>query len=178
MTEYHESPHAFGRVSSVGASVAMSETSAGLLLYRRRGHDVEVLLVHPGGPFFRNRDDGWWTVPKGLPDAGEDPLEAARREFAEETGFTLPDEAEYLDLGSIKQKGGKVVHAWAVEGDCDPSTLRSNTFQLEWPPRSGRKRDFPEVDRAEFLTLADARRKILPAQAPFLDRLGERLGLS
>jgi predicted NUDIX family NTP pyrophosphohydrolase len=156
----------------------MSVTSAGLLLYRLRANGVEVLLVHPGGPFFRNRDDGWWTVPKGLPDAGEDPLVAAQREFVEETGFALPASAEYVDLGSIRQKGGKVVHAWAVEGDCDPATLRSNLFQLEWPPRSGRQRDFPEIDRAAFFTLADARRKILAAQAPFLDRLGDKLGLS
>jgi predicted NUDIX family NTP pyrophosphohydrolase len=129
--------------------------------------------VHPGGPFFHNRDDGWWTVPKGLVGAGEDPLAAARREFEEETSFTLPAGAEYLDLGSVKQKGGKVVTAWAVEGDCEPPLLRSNTFSLEWPPRSGRIRDFPEVDRAAFFTLDQARRKILPAQAPFLDRLAE-----
>src|SRR5262245_21481534 len=122
---------------------AMSVTSSGLLLYRRR-EQVEVLLVHPGGPFFRNRDDGWWTVPKGLADPGEDALEAARREFGEETGCALPEGAAYVDLGSIEQKGGKVVRAWAVEGDCDPATLSSNTFELEWPPRSGRKRAFPE----------------------------------
>jgi predicted NUDIX family NTP pyrophosphohydrolase len=155
----------------------MSETSAGLLLYRRRDDQVEVLLVHPGGPFFRNRDDGWWTVPKGLVDGGEDPLVAARREFVEETSFTTPDDADYVDLGSIRQKSGKIVRAWAVEGDCDPACLRSNTFQLEWPPRSSRKGEFPEIDRAAFFTIDDARRKILPAQTPLLDRLVERLGL-
>ncbi len=152
----------------------MSLQSAGLLLYRRSRAGVEVLLVHPGGPFFRNRDDGWWTVPKGLPEPGEEPLDAARREFAEETGFA-PPEGPFVDLDSVRQKSGKVVHAWAVEGDCDPAGLCSNTFQLEWPPRSGRTGEFPEVDRAAFFTIEEARRKILAAQAPFLDRLAERL---
>jgi predicted NUDIX family NTP pyrophosphohydrolase len=148
--------------------------SAGLLLYRRCHDALEVFLVHPGGPFFRDRDDGWWTVPKGLVEPGEDPLASARREFTEETGFAAPVEGAYVPLGSVRQKSGKVVSAWAVEGDCDPARLASNTFRLEWPPRSGRTREFPEVDRAEFFTLAEARRKILPAQAPFLDRLLER----
>jgi predicted NUDIX family NTP pyrophosphohydrolase len=148
--------------------------SAGLLLYRR-SVGLEVFLVHPGGPFFAKRDDGWWTVPKGLVDRDEDPLAAARREFAEETGFALPAGAEFIDLGSVRQKGGKVVRAWAVEGDCEPALLRSNTVTLEWPPRSGRRRDFPEVDRGAFFPLDEARRKILPAQAPLLDRLVERL---
>jgi predicted NUDIX family NTP pyrophosphohydrolase len=154
----------------------VSASSAGLLLYRRRGDGLELLLVHPGGPFFRNRDDGWWTVPKGLPEPGEEPLAAAQREFVEETGFALPA-GPFVDLGTVRQKGGKVVRAWAAEGDCDPARLRSNTFRLEWPPRSGRSSEFPEVDRAAFFDLAEARRKILPAQAPFLDRLVEQLGL-
>jgi predicted NUDIX family NTP pyrophosphohydrolase len=153
----------------------MTATSAGLLLYRRSGADLEVFLVHPGGPFFARRDDGWWTVPKGIVDPGEDPLDAARREFAEETSFAPPAEASYLDLGSVEQKAGKVVHAWAVEGDCEPELLRSNTFRLEWPPRSGKTREFPEIDRGAFFTLDQARRKIMPAQAPFLDRLTSAL---
>jgi predicted NUDIX family NTP pyrophosphohydrolase len=152
----------------------MTTTSAGLLLYRRASAGLEVLLVHPGGPFFRHRDDGWWTVPKGLIAPGEDPLAAARREYEEETGFAPPsDRTPHHDLGTIRQKGGKVVHAWAVEGECDPGQLESNTFSIEWPARSGRMRDFPEIDRAAFFPLEEARRKILPAQAPFLDRLTE-----
>jgi len=153
----------------------MTATSAGLLLYRRSAAGLEVFLVHPGGPFFARRDDGWWTVPKGLVGAGEDPLDAARREFAEETSFVPPQETDYLDLGTVKQRAGKVVRAWAVEGDCEPELLRSNTFELEWPPRSGKKRAFPEIDRGAFFTLDAARRKILPAQTPFLDRLATAL---
>jgi predicted NUDIX family NTP pyrophosphohydrolase len=145
------------------------------MLYRRRAGDLEVLLVHPGGPFFRDRDDGWWTVPKGLVGAGEDPLAAARREFEEETSFAPPADAEYLELGAIKQKGGKVVQAWAVEGDCEPALARSNTFRLEWPPRSGKMGEFPEVDRAAFFTIHQARRKINAGQVALLDRLEERL---
>jgi predicted NUDIX family NTP pyrophosphohydrolase len=153
----------------------MTVESAGLLLYRARGPEVEVLLVHPGGPFFHDRDDGWWTVPKGLPEAGEEPLEAACREFVEETGFP-PPEGPYVALGTVRQKGGKVVRAWAAQGDCEPALLRSNTFALEWPPRSGRTRQFPEVDRAAFFGLGDARRKIIAAQVAFLDRLAAALG--
>jgi predicted NUDIX family NTP pyrophosphohydrolase len=162
------------RRAGLDQALAVSLPSAGLLLYRRSRAGVEVLLVHPGGPFFRNRDDGWWTVPKGWTESGEEPLDAARREFAEETGLAAPD-GPFVDLGSVRQKSGKVVHAWAVEGDCDPAGLFSNTFQLEWPPRSGRTAEFPEVDRAAFFTIEEARRKILAAQAPFLDRLAERL---
>jgi predicted NUDIX family NTP pyrophosphohydrolase len=153
----------------------MIAISAGLLLFRTRPGGVEVFLVLPGGPFFRNRDDGWWTVPKGLADPGEDPLAAARREFAEETGFTAPELGPYLDLGTVRQKGGKVVRAWAVEGDCDPALLQSNTFRLEWPPRSGRLSEFPEVARGDFFSIEVARRKINAAQIAFLDRLVERL---
>jgi predicted NUDIX family NTP pyrophosphohydrolase len=149
----------------------MAATSSALLLFRLSPAGIEVFLVHPGGPYFHARDDGWWTLPKGLVDPGEDPLDAARREFAEETSFMPPRDSDYLDLGSVQQRGGKVVQAWAVEGDCDPELLRSNTFELEWPPRSGKKRAFPEVDRGAFFTLDEARRKILPAQIPFLDRL-------
>jgi predicted NUDIX family NTP pyrophosphohydrolase len=149
--------------------------SAGLLLYRARPEGVEVFVVLPGGPFFRNRDDGWWTVPKGLVGPDEQPLDAARREFEEETGFKAPQDAPYFDLGTVRQKGGKVVQAFAVEGDCDPTLLRSNTFRLEWPQRSGRTREFPEIARGEFFPMDRARAKINAAQSAFLDRLTERL---
>jgi predicted NUDIX family NTP pyrophosphohydrolase len=147
----------------------MARTSAGLLMYRVRGGVVEVLLVHPGGPFWRNKDEGAWSIPKGEVAEGEDLLEAARREFEEELG-TRP-EGTFAPIGSVKQKGGKVVHAWAFEGDLDLSAVRSNTFEMEWPPRSGKRVAFPEVDRAEFFDLATARGKINAGQAEFLDRI-------
>jgi predicted NUDIX family NTP pyrophosphohydrolase len=150
----------------------MPRTSAGLLLFRRRGGGVEVLLVHPGGPFWAKKDLGAWTIPKGEPAEGEDALATARREFEEETG--VAPTAPFLPLGQVTQKGGKVVHAWAFESDCDPDAVRSNTFQVEWPPRSGQWRSFPEVDRAAFFDLAEARRRINPAQVPLLEAL-ERL---
>ena len=143
-------------------------------MFRRRDDALEVFLVHPGGPFFKNKDDGAWSVPKGEIEAGEDPLATARREFTEETGFDVP-ESGFLPLGAIQQKGGKVVAAWAFEGDVDPAALKSNSFELEWPPRSGRKRRFPEVDRAAFFSSADARIKINPAQSAFIDRLEDLL---
>jgi predicted NUDIX family NTP pyrophosphohydrolase len=152
-------------------------TSAGILMYRlsARNGAVEVLLVHPGGPFFAKKDAGVWTIPKGIPDEGEDLLDCAKREFREETGFD-PGTGEYLPLGSVKQKGGKTVHAWAVQGDCDPAQLRSNSFKLQWPPKSGKWITVPEVDRAEWFTLDQAAAKINPAQAEFLARLLEKLG--
>lgn len=125
--------------------------------------------MHPGGPFFAKRDDGAWTIPKGLVEPGEDALVAAQREFREETGFAIPDEG-YVPLGEVRQKGGKVVHAWAVVGDCDPTRLRSNEIEIQWPPRSGRRLRIPEVDRAAFFDLDMARRKMLEAQTPLLDR--------
>ena len=143
--------------------------SAGLLLYRRTAAGIELLLAHPGGPFWARRDEGAWTIPKGVPSPGEDLLAAARREFAEETGATAP--GPFLPLGSIRQKAGKTVHAWAAEGDLDPDTLVSNTMKTEWPPRSGRWITFPEVDRCEWFDPATARRKLLPAQAELVDRL-------
>jgi predicted NUDIX family NTP pyrophosphohydrolase len=143
--------------------------SAGILLYRRTGDRIFVLLVHPGGPFWEKRDFGAWSIPKGEHPEEEDPEVAARREFAEETGM-LPS-GPSLALGEIRQKAGKRVTGFAIEGDFDPATLNSNTFEIEWPPRSGRMRTFPEVDRAEWFALPDAREKILPAQRPFLDRL-------
>ncbi len=147
----------------------MPKTSAGLLLYRRAPAGLEVLLVHPGGPFWQSKDLGAWSIPKGEIGPDEDPLAAARREFREETGFEISGPA--VALGSLRQPGGKVVHAWALEGDADSRALRSNTFSMEWPRGSGRLQAFPEVDRAEWFGLAEARRRILPGQAPFLDAL-------
>ena len=141
----------------------------------RQTPELELLLVHPGGPFFRNKDNGSWTIPKGVVERGEDPLETARREFSEETGFEAPEADACLSLGEIRQKGGKHVQAWAFAGDCDPSLLKSNTFELEWPPRSGNKRRFPEVDRADFFGPDEAKLKLNPAQASFVDRLIESL---
>jgi predicted NUDIX family NTP pyrophosphohydrolase len=152
----------------------MPKISAGLLMYHPRGESmdsIEVLLVHPGGPYWKNKDDGAWTIPKGEVDPGEELLEAAIREFSEETGLT-PD-GPFGTLGAVKHKSGKTVHVWAFPGDCDPGQIRSNTFELEWPPKSGRKQEFPEVDRAAFFELAAARHKILPAEQPLLDRLEE-----
>jgi len=147
----------------------VAAVSAGLLLYRVTDGELQVLLVHPGGPFFAKKDLGFWSIPKGQPDEGEELFAAAHRELGEETGFTAPGES--LPLGETKQKNGKLVHAWAVRGDANPAQLRSNSFELEWPPRSGRKRAFPEVDRAAWFSLEEARRKINSAQAVFLDRL-------
>jgi predicted NUDIX family NTP pyrophosphohydrolase len=146
----------------------MPRTSAGIALYRRRPSGLEVLLVHPGGPFWATRDEGAWSFPKGE-FSDEDPLACALRELAEETGCRPPGQPR--PLGEVKQKGGKVVHLWAVEGDCDVTAFRSNTFTMEWPPKSGRRATFPEVDRAEWFALAEARRKLLESQRAFLDRL-------
>jgi len=150
----------------------MTKTSAGLLMYRRRDGRLEVLLVHPGGPFWSRRDAGAWSIPKGELDDAEDPLEAACREFAEETG--LRPEGPFIELPTVRQKAGKVVRAWAVEGDWDPSLLRSNTFEIEWPPKSGQMAEFPEVDRAELFDLATAREKINAGQVPLLDHLAAK----
>lgn len=138
-------------------------------MYRIRGGRVELLLVHPGGPFWKTKDAGAWSLPKGEISAEEDELEAAQREFFEETGV-LP-KGEFSLLGEIVQKGGKVVRAWAFEGDYDPATLKSNTFTMEWPPRSGKQQEFPEIDRAAFFTPEEARKRINPAQAQFIDAL-------
>jgi predicted NUDIX family NTP pyrophosphohydrolase len=146
--------------------------SAGLLLYRIRAGALEALLVHPGGPLWAKKDLGAWSIPKGEYGSGEDPLEAARREFEEETGFRVT--GPLLPLTRVRQPGGKEVLAWAVEGDADAAAVRSNTFSMEWPPRSGRKVEFPEVDRAAWFDVDEARRKILKGQLPLLDEL-ERL---
>jgi predicted NUDIX family NTP pyrophosphohydrolase len=154
----------------------MAKRSAGILLHRRGAAGREVLLVHPGGPFWAKRDDGAWSIPKGEYADGEEALLAARREFEEELGSPLPDGAAPVELGEVRQRGGKVVVAWAVEGDLDATAAHSNTFELEWPPRSGRRQEFPEIDRAEWFALARAREKLLPAQVAFLDRLEEVAG--
>lgn len=150
--------------------MAGKHSSAGILLHRAGIDGREVLLVHPGGPFWARKDLGTWSIPKGELDGDEDPRACARREFAEETGTVLPEGA-LDDLGSVKLKSGKLVVAFAVEGDLDPETLVSNTFELEWPPRSGRLQTFPEVDRAGWFDLDTAREKLNPAQAAFVDRL-------
>jgi predicted NUDIX family NTP pyrophosphohydrolase len=151
-----------------------AKESAGLLLFRRKSGVIEVLLGHPGGPFWAGRDDGAWTIPKGGVHAGEEPIEAAVREFREETGFA--PQGPFMPLGDVTLKSGKRVHAWAVEGDCDPATLTSETTTIEWPPRSGRRIEIPEIDRAAFFSLPDARRAVNPAQTMLLDRLIVAIG--
>jgi len=146
-------------------------TSAGILLWRRTEDRIEVLLGHPGGPYFAKKDADAWTVLKGEVEPGEDLEAVAIREFAEETGHALPGGAALVDLGDIRQKSGKVVFAWAAEGDLDPATAVSNTYEMEWPPRSGRIREFPEIDRVAWFGLDEARVKMKAAQQPFLDRL-------
>jgi predicted NUDIX family NTP pyrophosphohydrolase len=144
-------------------------------MYRIAEGGTDVLLVHPGGPFFAQKDEGSWTIPKGLVDEGESDLEAAKREFEEETSFRVRA-GSFIPLGEIRQKGGKIVVAFAFEGECEPSTLCSNSFELEWPPRSGQTRVFPEIDRAEWFQFDTARTKMIEAQRPFLDRLRAALG--
>jgi predicted NUDIX family NTP pyrophosphohydrolase len=152
--------------------VATSATSAGILLFRRDDASLEVLLVHPGGPFWVKKDLGAWSVPKGEVEPGEEPHACALRELEEELGSGLGLAADdLLELGTVRQKGGKLVHCWAAERDFDPDELRSATFTLEWPPRTGRQREFPEVDRAEWLAPERAREKINPAQVELIDRL-------
>lgn len=143
--------------------------SAGLLMFRRRGGVLEVLLAHPGGPFWSRRDAAAWTLPKGEIGPGEEPLAAARREFAEETGFASAP--PFVPLGELRQKSGKRISAWAFEGDADPATLASNTFEMEWPPRSGRTRSFPEIDRVAWFDPGVARAKLIAGQVPFIDAL-------
>jgi predicted NUDIX family NTP pyrophosphohydrolase len=154
----------------IGEHGDMPKRSAGLLLHRRRADGVEVLLVHPGGPIWARKDDGAWSIPKGELDGEADALAVARREFAEELGTEAPEVAP-VDLGEIRQRGSKIVRAFALEGDLDVTNVRSNTFEMEWPPRSGIRQDFPEVDRAGWFDLASARRKLNPAQVELLDRL-------
>lgn len=152
----------------------MEKLSAGILLFRRRGGGVEVLIAHPGGPLWASKDAGAWSIPKGEADEGEstddDLFRVALREFAEETGHPAPY-GEPLDLGTVRLKSGKVIHGWAIEGDLDPATASSTTFELEWPPRSGRRQTYPEVDRVAWSEPAEARKRLNPAQAAFVERL-------
>ena len=151
--------------------VKRSKTSAGLLMFRKNADELEVLLVHPGGPFFRNKDSGAWTIPKGEVAEGEELLDRAKVEFKEELGIE-PEAADFIELGTIEQKGGKIVHGWAFEGNLPQDfAIVSNTFSIEWPPRSGRTQKFPEIDRAEFFPIQLAKENINPAQIEFLDRL-------
>jgi len=151
----------------------MVKNSAGILMYRRRQGIVEVLLAHMGGPYWAKKDLGAWSIPKGEYSPGEDPLAAGRREFEEETGVSVS--GEFTALIPIKQSGGKIVHIWAIEGDCDASSIRSNTFLMEWPPRSGRQQAFPEIDRAEWFTLDIAKDKVTKGQRGFIEQLGRLL---
>lgn len=155
----------------------MAKISAGILMYRLTGTDLEVLLGHPGGPYYRRKDAGAWTIPKGLIEEAEDPFHAACREFKEETGIArVPRDLEaYLPLGQIRFKSGKVVHGWALEGTCDPMSLQSNTFTLEWPPKTGKMIEAPELDRFAFFSLGVASDKVHPAQLRFLQRLNKQL---
>ncbi len=151
----------------------MPKRSAGLLMYRRMGRNIEVFLVHPGGPFWAKKDIGAWSIPKGEYSENENPLEAAKREFKEETGFTA--EGKFKELPEIIQKGGKRVKAWCFEGYCDPDNIKSNTFKIEWPPRSGKVKEFPEIDRAAWFSLEIAKQKILKSQVPFIEALEKLL---
>jgi predicted NUDIX family NTP pyrophosphohydrolase len=153
----------------------MTKRSAGILLYRGKGAGLDLLLVHPGGPFWAKKDLGAWSIPKGEYQEGEDPLAVARREFEEEIGSQAPAR-DAIELGELAQPSRKLVTAYAIEGDFDANTLKSNLFEMEWPPKTGRLQSFPEVDRAQWFTVEEAREKILPGQRPFIDRLIERLG--
>lgn len=154
-----------------------TKRSAGILLFRRNGGEPEFLLIHPGGPFWAKKDEGAWSIPKGQIENEEEPRACAVRELEEELGAAAPalDPDQLIELGAIRQRAGKVVEAWAAEAEFDPAALASNTFEMEWPPRSGNQREFPEVDRAEWFDLQTAREKILPAQSELLDRLLERI---
>lgn len=151
----------------------MPTRSAGLVLYKQERGVLRLLLAHPGGPFWAKKDHGAWTIPKGLVEENETPLDAAIREFSEETGFVV--DGAFLPLGAVTQRGGKRVEAWALEGDCDPAAIKPCMFEMEWPPRSGRMARFPEIDRVAWFTLAEARQRILASQTPFIERLAAKL---
>lgn len=152
----------------------MPKISAGILLYRKRDNTIEVFLVHPGGPIWAKKDEGVWSIPKGLVEAKEDLLQTALREFKEETGFSILAK-DAIPLNPVKQKSGKIVYAFAIEGDCEPDKLRSNTFTMEWPPKSGKSKEFPEIDRGGWFSIEEAKRKINPGQTPLLLELVEKL---
>jgi len=152
----------------------LAKISAGLLMYRHKNRRLEFLLVHPGGPLYAKKDEGVWSIPKGEVEPGNDEFSTAKREFEEETGLT--PRGDFLFVGEIKQKGGKIARAWAFEGDCDPAMIRSNTFRMEWPPHSGKIQEFPEVDRGAFFELEEAKRKINPAQVGLLLELAKLVG--
>jgi predicted NUDIX family NTP pyrophosphohydrolase len=152
----------------------MPKVSAGILLYRKTGKGLQVFLVHPGGPLWVKKDEGVWSIPKGLVEAEEDLLQTAIREFEEETGFSIKPENP-IRLSPVKLKSGKTVHAFAIEGDCEPEKLRSNTFQMEWPPKSGKIKEFPEIDRGGWFSIEEAKRKINPGQISFIEELKEKL---
>ena len=152
----------------------MAKLSAGILMFRRRNSTLQVFLVHPGGPFWRSKNVGAWSIPKGEYSEGEDPLDAAKREFREETGIEIT--GQFVSLGQIKQPSGKIITAWAMEGDCSPEEIRSNTFSMEWPPKSGRQQEFPEIDRGDWFDLTEAKERILKGQRGFLDRLLAQIG--
>jgi predicted NUDIX family NTP pyrophosphohydrolase len=158
--------------SQLGRCIPIPQKSAGLLLFREASGRLEVLLVHPGGPFWSKKDEGSWSIPKGELEESEDPLTAAMREFEEETGFVVGGSP--IPLEPLRQPSGKIVYAWATKGDLDPEHLKSNTFSIQWPPKSGRQQEFPEVDRAEWFTIQSAMRKIIKGQAGFLTQLQEK----
>ena len=151
----------------------MSQKSAGIVLYRIQNSSIEVFLVHPGGPYWAKKDDGAWSIPKGEFDENEEPLEAARREFQEETGIQIS--GEFIQLNPVKQKGGKMVYAWAVKGDIDPAKIKSNSFEIEWPPMSGKMKSFPEIDKAAWFHLSEAQKKIIEAQSAFIKELESKI---
>jgi len=153
----------------------MTKKSAGIFMYRFREMKLQVFLVHPGGPFWARKDKAAWSIPKGEFDDLEAPLEAAKREFQEETGISVT--GDFIDLGEVKQPGRKIIYVWAVEGDCDPAAIKSNTFEMQWPPKSGKYKSFPEVDRAGWFSLGAAREKLHKGQVVLIDRLAEKLGV-
>jgi len=151
----------------------MTKQSAGILLYRVKNKLLEVFLVHPGGPFWQKKDAGVWSIPKGEFAVGEDPLEAGKREFTEETGISLS--GYFMELTPVKQKSGKLIYAWAIEGDIDHATISSNTFKMEWPPKSGNFQEFPEVDKGEWFSFNESKEKIIPSQFLLIEELGKKL---